>query len=43
MLPDFWAFALIGVAAWLLIKQQRNVLHVLGLCMTVGWVVQALR
>jgi hypothetical protein len=43
MLPDFWAFALIGVAAWLLIKQQRSVVHVLGLCMTVGWVVQALR
>ena len=43
MLPDFWAFVLTGVAAWLLIKQQRSVMQVLGLCVVVGLVVQALR
>ncbi len=43
MLPDFWAFVLTGVAAWLLIKQQRSVYQVLGLCVVVGLVVQALR
>jgi chromate transporter len=43
MLPDFWAFVLTGIAAWLLIKQQRSVMQVLGLCMGVGLAVQALR
>ena len=43
MLPDFWAFVLTGVAAWLLIKQQRSIYQVLGLCVGVGLVVQALR
>jgi chromate transporter len=43
MLPDFWAFVLTGVAAWLLIQQQRSVMQVLGLCVVVGLVVQALR
>ena len=43
MLPDFWAFVLTGVAAWLLIKQRRSVMQVLGLCVVVGLVVQALR
>lgn len=43
MLPDFWAFVLTGVAAWLLIKQRRSVYQVLGLCVVVGLVVQALR
>ena len=43
MLPDFWAFSLTGVAAWLLIKKQRSVYEVLGLCVVVGLLVQALR
>ena len=43
MLPDFWAFALTGVAAWLLIKKQRSVYEVLGWCVVVGLLVQALR
>ena len=43
MLPDFWAFVLTGVAAWLLIQKQRTVYEVLGLCTVVGLVVQALR
>lgn len=43
MLPDFGAFVLTGVAAWLLIRQQRSVYQVLGLCLGAGLVVQALR
>jgi chromate transporter len=43
MLPDFLAIVLTGVAAWLLIHQQRKVIEVLGLCVAVGVVVQALR
>ena len=43
MLPDFWAFVLTGVAAWLLIKKQRTVYEVLGLCTVMGLGVQALR
>jgi len=43
MLPDFWAFVLTGLAAWLLIKQQRSIYQVLGLCVVTGLVVQALR
>jgi chromate transporter len=43
MLLDFWAFVLTGVAAWLLIKKQRTVYEVLGLCTVVGLGVQALR
>ncbi len=43
MLPDFWAFVLTGVAAWLLIKQQRSIYQVLGLCVVVGLVVQVLK
>jgi hypothetical protein len=31
------------VAAWLLIKKQRSVYEVLGLCVVVGLLVQALR
>lgn len=42
MLPDFWAFVITGVAAWLLIKQQRTVVQVMGLCVVVGLAVQAL-
>jgi chromate transporter len=36
MLPDFWAFVLTGLAAWLLIKKQRSVMQVLGLCVLVS-------
>ena len=43
MLPDFWAFVLTGAAAWLLVKKQRTVYEVLGLCTVVGLVVQVLR
>ena len=43
MLPDFWAFVLTGVAAWLLIKQQRSIYQVLGLCVVAGLLVQAWR
>ena len=43
MLPDFWAFVLTGLAAWLLIQKQRSVYEVLGLCVVVGLLVQALR
>lgn len=43
MLPDGSAFVLTGVAAWLLIKKQRSVYEVLGLCTVVGLLVQALR
>jgi mannose/fructose/N-acetylgalactosamine-specific phosphotransferase system component IID len=43
MLPDFLAIVLTGVAAWLLIHQQRKVIEVLGLCVAVGVVVQMLR
>jgi chromate transporter len=43
MLPDFWAFALTGLAAWMLIKKQRSVYEVLGLCTAAGLLVQALR
>ena len=43
MLPDGSAFVLTGLAAWLLIKKQRSVYEVLGLCTVVGLVVQALR
>ena len=43
MLPDGSAFVLTGLAAWLLIKKQRSVYEVLGLCTLVGLVVQALR
>ena len=43
MLPDFWAFGLTGVAAWLLIQKQRRVHEVLGFCVVVGLLVQALR
>ena len=43
MLPDFWAFVLTGVAAWLLIQKQRRVHEVLGFCVVVGLLVQALR
>jgi chromate transporter len=43
MLPDGSAFVLTGLAAWLLIKKQRTVYEVLGLCTVVGLVVQALR
>lgn len=37
--PDFWAFVLTSVAAWLLINKQRSVYEVLGLCTVVGLVV----
>jgi chromate transporter len=42
MPPDLWAFALTGVAAWLLIKKQRSVYEVLGMCVVVGLVMRAL-
>jgi chromate transporter len=42
MPPDFWAMALTGLAAWLLLKKQFSVVAVLGLCVVTGLWVQAM-